>query len=379
MPRTLALLSLNNTLFHADDPNRINEMLLDVLFRNQVKDIYFFTDLLPNTYNTRQWISLTSKLKKRGFEIHGVLTLCDLFWDTFSATEAENLKLHHPELFQDKPFDGHAFKESICEQSNYCLPEINTSIMSFKNGGIPGRAYEQAKSEIERNGVVSQTVDTMCQVTKAVAEYYAEGVKNVHPKSLLLGSLMYYQPGWGDIVITESNPDVISRLKDFSPPVRNKPASKLIIIPAQNGKMTTNDYNKSIAEISNIESVIGKINEHIATLRAGSNPFLRNPNEKIRALQTLILELRIEINKCSGMSIDQIISAWERSMESSHIAQGRNINLATIIAKHRNWLLPESRPSVLTNTEIFINSLKEDFRDIHLKNQLKPNNTHLPF
>lgn len=202
MPKIYALLDVDHTLIgdikkggankqHDDENqlenNHLNMNLINALIKNNIKDVYLFTDMTFKKTSIAERSQLITYLQNHGIIVHGVLTTPDLFWGT-----------DHEELLKlGRTMDQDA---RVNIRNNSVITPEQLTIMEAKCPDLVDAFRQRRHRAKSQLGAVYKELDTPMIQEKSIGAKLATDVVsllipgNPEPKALLFKHFIDLKP-----------------------------------------------------------------------------------------------------------------------------------------------------------------------------------------
>ena len=221
--RSVVLLDVDHTLLFGNMGGSyadmgINTALLTALLQRGHMDVYLFTDMTFSMPSVEERQALVHLLKERfGFRVHGVITPCDVAWQSFPSLEA--LQLHQmcstDGLYKGK-FHGAEFEAFLFGQSAI-IPGLATAVGTYSpETNSPGAGFAEVLQEIVLHKQLSVESSCKSMFAKAIADHLSEKHGYAHTKGLMLDLFLHHAPPWvNSIVVCDDNRHVDECMRRF--------------------------------------------------------------------------------------------------------------------------------------------------------------------
>lgn len=195
--RSIALLDVDHTLRYEDEKHQqcINQPLLNALKKQNIFNIYFFTDMTFKNTGMPSRKQLVIDLQAQGFTVHGVITPCDYLWKHKELlTEFDNDEhLYRQKIKWDYKNDSELelikkAKQFFCEHKKY-EPLLQLNGRSLPKLGI---AYD----DVAQQDQVSKDIEVYSRTVKSAAELVGVAKELPIGKTLFFEHFFEKKPQW---------------------------------------------------------------------------------------------------------------------------------------------------------------------------------------
>ncbi len=376
MPRPIALLDVDHTLLtdnltSAGSILEHNTSLTEALKAKGILDVYLLTDMKFSREGVQERVELIQYLRGQGFAVHGVITPCDIHWTTIPTEESL--------IYMDagmQNFPGRSREESLLTRTRQYIESRSTELPGMQGllsyepaSSRAGAAFEEAKAFYlrtpSRPAEAQESKESVSlarfnspehiykhsDVTKSWCDALSGHCGYSHSKGLLLDLFLSHKPEWvSSVLVADDREEVIAAVSEFKPVSSLRP----YLIPALSALKVTPDFatKRFMTPQKEYEIILEEhlkkdpivqyrksIEVQIKKLCSWSL-FLRNSNQKIMALNALLMIL-------------QTVS----SLELRHAFVNWRANNDAILSEHRNVFKPKNRPRLKTGTQSFADDL----------------------
>lgn len=318
MGKTLMLLDVDHSFLlgdHPEDDGALNMNIIKTMHAYNIKEAYLFSDmLLDKTLDRYRLIQVAAKY---GIKILGIITPCDLFWNTITVEDAK--KFYEYNQKKNRYFDGRKEAMQECINANLDLKSIAIAAKNYSPGdqslGLAYRKAEEdlkpkiAEAEKQRQEIelktkrvvprklsdlavkpVAEDLRIKAIVTKTFTDFHSYNYP--HPKGLMLDMVLCNFPD-SDIIVIDDNEKVKRTVNTFAPvsPIAALPKITMIHLPAK-GRDDLMHYTQHMEQHYGRETLyyVQEIKKHIEQLTADKGILNTDASNKIQVLNDLLDE-----------------------------------------------------------------------------------------